>query len=94
MGLTKKPMLVGFLLGVLFLLGCAAFPYKYYGLDAKSYDGMLRGPTDKDDIPLAVCTPDAQNKGKCFVMLAADYLLLKKEYKNLINQLAACQHGK
>lgn len=88
----------GFVAGFL-LIGCvsASIGYKYYGLDADSYGGKLLGPKPKDDIPFEVCKPDEQSKGKCAVMLSAEFksmatelVTLRQRVKELEKQLQSC----
>lgn len=72
------------LLAVIVLFGCGAaanWNFVSYGLDAKNYDGTLRArdQTGKDDIPLSTCQPDDKKKGKCIVMLSAEYFRLKND---------------
>lgn len=69
------------------------FPYKYYALDAVSYDGTLKGPTPDKDINLKECAPTADNKAPCMVLFTYDLLDLKKEYKQLQYDLYKCQQG-
>ena len=70
---------------------CSSFPYRHYGLDAKSYEGQLLGPEPKDDLPLTVCQPDEQTKGKCIVVLAAEWFRLRQEYESMLARLKACE---
>lgn len=94
MGLNKW---LGFLCGLLFgvmVTACASavFPYKYYGLDLK--DQRLTGPTSSDDLDLAVCNSTAVDQAPCTAMMTDAFLALKKSYKDLQNELIACQQGK
>lgn len=75
------------------LSGCASnnFAFKYYALDAKDYEGYLRGPTAKDDINLQVCQPVDDKKTMCVILLVDDFLSLKKEYLEMRNNLNMCQ---
>lgn len=78
---------IGFLLA-----GCvSAIGYRYYGIDAKSYEGTLLGPKPKDDIPFHSCEPDEQNKGKCVVMLTDDFKAMATELLQLRVALKDCQ---
>jgi hypothetical protein len=91
MGLDKR-FILGAFSGV-FLCACAAttFPYKYYALKADSYEGSLLGPKPEDDLPLSVCAPTAQDKAPCITVRRAEFLRIKSEYLDLIEQLQACQ---
>lgn len=81
-------LVLGFLVA-----GClgAKIGYRAYGLDADSYSGWLRAPKPKDDIPLSVCTPDSFEKGKCVVLLTAEYEKLATELLQLRSDLKSCQ---
>lgn len=87
-----KHLLSGLVTGFL-LLGCAGavFPYKYYALDAQSYEGFLRGPDPKDDVKLSDCTPTAADKAPCIVMKSADFIRAKTDYKDMQNRLQKCE---
>jgi len=63
--------------------GAASFPFRYYGLKAKSYEGRLEGATDKDDLPLSRCAPTEGNATPCQVMLSPEVQRLKTAYRNL-----------
>lgn len=83
-------------LGALFTLlfiGCAGavFPYKYYALDADTYNGFLRGPDPKDDLHLAICTPTEQDRAPCLVVKSAVLLQMKMDYKDLFQRLKKCE---
>lgn len=87
-----------FLLGVAFaslaiMASCASvtFPYKYYVLDAESYQGSLMGDIAAHDLPMSVCAPDEVSKGKCIVMVTSDYLNLKSDYLKKSQDLIDCQ---
>lgn len=69
----------------------AAFNYKWYGLDAVRYDGVITGPTATDDLPLSVCAPDPQGPGKCVVMLEPEFKALRLDYLDTKNKLIACE---
>lgn len=91
----NKNFIYGVLISSLFYLGCAVtFPYKHYGLDAQSYEGKLLGPKPTQDIDLKICKPDEQVSGKCIVMLGDDFHKMKADFKNLVEQLKACQSGR
>lgn len=89
-----KSVVIGFAIGLL-LEGCAhaTFAYKYYGLDAVSYDGTLSGPTAPQDQSLKLCQPTLADKSPCVVMLSTEFLRLKGDHLNLENELVACQQG-
>lgn len=92
MELIKRLILVlafGFI-----LVGCAAFSYRYYGLDAVSYDGKLLGPKPEDDISFMFCKPDETVKGKCVVMKADDFFRMKQDYNETKQRLIECQGGR
>lgn len=77
----------------------AKFPYRYYALDAASYDGDLRGPKPADDKALKLCepTPATPNgpaiENKCLVMFKDEFLQMKADYKKMQVDLEACQAG-
>jgi hypothetical protein len=96
-----RSLILGLVVGFSFA-SCAtpaAFVYKYYGLDAVSYDGTLQGPKPAQDLSLKVCepipaTPTAPAKpGQCVVMQREEFFRLKGDYLILEKNLAACQHG-
>jgi hypothetical protein len=95
-----KNFVLGLSLGFV-LFGCAtiAFPYRYYGLDAVSYDGSLLGPKPAQDLSLKECEPDLEKpgtpakRGKCVVMLAPEFFKLKADHLKLQSDLIACQKG-
>jgi hypothetical protein len=86
-----------FALGICFaflLVGCAGFAFKYYGLEAASYDnGQLLGPTPEDDIPFKRCEPSATDRHPCVVMFAKEFQALKLDYLDTQQKLKDCQHG-
>lgn len=88
----RRIAVISLLLNVL-LVGCAAFQYHWYGLEAVSYDGKLLGPKPENDIPLATCAPDAQNHGKCVVMLVDEFDRLKQDYERMQIELKNCQQA-
>lgn len=75
----------------LLLASCAGFQFKYYALDAASYEGALRGPEPKDDLPLTECQPDARVRGKCVVMLVEEFTKFRVDYDRIKTQLNECQ---
>lgn len=73
----------------------AGFAYKFYGMQLASYEnGKLLGPTEKDDLPLSVCAPDASSQGKCVTMLSSEFFRLKTDFMMLEQQLQDCQAPK
>lgn len=80
------------ILSLLFFPSCStAFPYKWYGLQANSYEGKLLGEKPKDDLPFKTCEPDDFVKGKCVVMKVSDFKELRLEYVELKTRLQACE---
>lgn len=89
--MVKRSFLFGFL-SCLFLLGCAGFSYRYYGLSGVSYEsGILLGPKPKDDIPFSACAPNPENKNPCVVMFAKEFFALKLDYEDTKQKLKECQ---
>lgn len=86
-----------FALGVMLAVtacGVAAqFNYRYYSVGADHYEGVLRGPTEKDDLPFSTCKPSQGKAAPCIAMLKDPYLQLKADYLDLQNKLSACQRG-
>lgn len=87
-----------FAFGMLFMLlalGCAGmqFPYKYYGIDAVSYEGKLLGPEPKDDIDFKMCAPTEFDKSPCIVMKTKDVLTLKLDYLETAAKLKQCEQN-
>lgn len=71
-------------------MGCAAhWPYPVRVLSVR--EGVLRGPTSAQDLPLSVCDPDEISEANCYVMLREEYRALRKEYNNLIERLKGCE---
>lgn len=89
---VSKTFFTGVLAGI-FLTGCLAttFPYKFYSLDADSYEGKLLGPEPKFDLPLSICKPTDTDKLKCLVVKQEEYLRMKQDYLQLLLDLQACQ---
>lgn len=85
-----KFWVAGFSLGV-FVSCSTGFGYRYYGLEIPTYQGMLLGPEQKDDIPFSVCQPDGVEKGKCMVMLADEFFALKRDFKETKQRLIECE---
>lgn len=82
-----------FIFGVLpvLLFSCAAtgFKYTYYGI--KPSDQVLLGPTVAEDLPLSTCEPDDQVKGKCIVLLTAEFERLRSDVIRMQEELKHCQ---
>jgi len=78
------------------LLACGTtFSYKWYGIELPDYSkGNLIGEKPKDDLPIKVCEPDDQEKGKCVVLLVDEFDRLKSDYIGLQNRLKECEEGK
>lgn len=82
------------LLAVLLMLaGCmAAFTYRYYGMDEVSYEnGILLGPSKKDDLPFSRCAPSEQSKRPCVIMFAKDFFAFKQDYEGVKMRLSVCE---
>lgn len=72
------------------LIGCAAhWPYPVRVLSVR--DGVLRGPSPDQDLPLSVCDPDETSQAKCYVHFRDEYMALRKERNDLIERLKACE---
>ena len=94
-----RSFVLGFL-SCLFLLGCAGFAYRNYGLEGVNYvDGKLLAKEPKDDLPFSACKPDeVQNPDgtvtlsrKCIVMFIPEFIAFKKDYEDLKTRLVACE---
>lgn len=72
---------LSFTLGLI-LSACIAskFPFRYYTLDADSYEGALLGPTEDQDKALRLCAPSETNKAPCLVLFTSEFLRLKESY--------------
>lgn len=77
-------------------MACAtSFPYKWYGLQLPNYDqGKLLGEDEDDDLPIRVCKPDEQIKGKCVVVLIDEFDRLKSDHVQCRERLKACEQDK
>lgn len=71
----------------------SSFPYKFYALDANSYEGSLKGPTDQDDILMSMCRPTEQDKAPCLVMFTSAFMRLKESYQKCQIDLKASQEN-
>lgn len=74
-------VILGFISGLI-LSACvgSVFPFKYYTLDAKSYEGKLLGPTEDKDLLLSMCAPSQADKAPCIVLFTSEFLRLKDNY--------------
>jgi hypothetical protein len=89
-----KHFLLGFLV-CFFVMGCAGFTYRYYGLKDVVYEhGQLLGPTEKEDMPFSKCQPNSQSKHPCVVMFTKDFYALKLDYEDTKQKLQACEKRK
>jgi hypothetical protein len=86
---------VGFAFGLILsaCLGANLFPFKYYTLEAKTYDGKLLGPTSDQDLLLSMCSPGEADKAPCMVIFTSEFLRLKDAYKKCQVDLDASQRG-
>lgn len=82
----KKSFAVGLLLGFLTGCGTLGFSYKFYGIQAVSYEGKLLGPKSDDDIPFEKC----KNNG-CVAMLKGEFFKLKSDYEQTSQKLKDCE---
>lgn len=83
---------VGFLFALLLIVGCAAFPFHYYGLSEVDYEhGTLLGPKSTDDLPFSKCAPNGQTKNPCVVMFVKDFFAWRQDYEDVKNKLIACE---
>lgn len=85
---------IGFLVGIL-ITACVSstFPFKYYALDANSYDGKLVGPISSQDLLLKMCSPSDADKAPCMVLFTSEFLRLKESYMKCQVDLSAAQRG-
>lgn len=90
--MMKGFAIAGFM--ALTLGSCAAmFPYKYYGIAPSS--GTLLGTEPKYDLPLSLCEPDDQIKGKCVVFFVDEFQKLYDDHVLMKERLKQCeQNGK
>ena len=72
-----------------FLMACAGFQYKYYGIHPS--EGKLLGSKPEEDLPLSVCEPDERVKGKCVVLFTEEFKSLVLEYTDIKERLKACE---
>lgn len=86
-------IVLGFFSGIM-LSACLAsnlFPFKYYALNANSYEGSLIGPTTDQDLLLKMCAPTEADKAPCLVMFTSDFLRLKEAHMKCQIDLDAAQ---
>jgi hypothetical protein len=91
MGLMKRFAMVAALLSVGAASCASTFPYRWFGLDAKNYEGTLLGPKPKDDLPFSTCEPDDVTKGNCVVMLVEEFHRMRAKYVELQQRLKSCE---
>ncbi len=91
-------MIRGFSIGfvcALFLVGCAGFTYRYFGLAEVDYEhGKLLGPKEKDDLPFSKCAPNAVSKHPCVIMFTTDFFAFRQDYEDVKAKLIACEKAK
>ena len=78
------------------LSGCASTGvYKHYVLgdlpDRCYADGVLRGPKEKDDLPLILCKPDVMNKGRCVVVRLHEFERIMSDAQRMMVRLKSCE---
>jgi hypothetical protein len=85
---------LGFISGLI-LSACvsATFPFKYYTLEAKSYEGRLLGPIADKDLLLSMCSPSEADKAPCMVLFTSEFLRLKDAYLKCQVDLEAAARG-
>lgn len=86
-----KPFALGLGLGLV-LVSCASFKYNVYVL--KYREGKLNGKTEAKDLPISVCDDTPNSKANCYVMLRADYLLMRSDWIEMDKRLKACEKSK
>lgn len=69
----------------------AAFPYKYYGIIPSTSTLLAKDP--KYDLPLSLCEPDDQIKGKCVVLFVEDFERLLTDYAAMKERLKQCEQN-
>lgn len=83
-----------FIVGALCVCACSAspkFPFKFYGLDAESYAGFMRGPSAELDKMLEECRPTEFDKSPCMVIFTAEYIRVKADWLQKSIDLKACE---
>lgn len=87
-------VVIAFILGVT-ISACVAstFPYRYYALDADSYNGSLKGPSQDQDLLMKMCLPTEHDKAPCLVMFTSAFMRLKESYMKCQSDLEAAQKG-
>lgn len=84
---------IAFLMGVT-ISACMAnklFPFRYYSLDAESYEGKLLGPSVDQDLLLSMCRPTDIDSAPCMVMFTSAFLRMKEAYMTCQVDLQAAQ---
>lgn len=69
----------------------AAFPYKFYGIVPST--STLLGPDPKQDLPLSLCEPDDEAKGKCVVLFREEFERLMSDYISTKERLKQCEQN-
>jgi hypothetical protein len=69
----------------------AAFPYKFYGIVPST--STLLGPDPKQDLPLSLCEPDDEAKGKCVVLFREEFERLMADYVSTKERLKQCEQN-
>lgn len=86
---------MGFVIGFLsclFLVSCAGMSYHYYGISEVNYNqGILLGPSEKEDIPFSRCAPTENEKHPCVIMLTKDFYNLRLDYEDTKTKLKTCE---
>lgn len=92
---NMKYAIIGLIAG-LAISACATpiFGYKFYVLDANSYEGFLRGPKPENDLSLLDCRPTDRKKHPCMVVKTEDYLTLVNDYLGTKIDLEKCEQGR
>jgi hypothetical protein len=87
-------VIIAFIAGVT-ISACVAnnFPYFYYALDSQEYTGVLRGPTEANDIDMKECMPTERDKAPCTVMFTDVFLRLKEDYIKCQKSLIQAEKG-
>jgi hypothetical protein len=61
------------------ITACAAFSYKYYGVEYAelSKDVKLLGPKEENDKPFVLC----ETRGMCIVMFESEFFKMRRDYE-------------
>lgn len=90
----RKSFALG-MLAMALIMGCGGAGYRYYTLELPEYDkGKLKGPEEKEDLPMEVCKPNAADHAPCFVILSDEFFKIKRDLKDAQEKLKACEQGK